>query len=128
MSLTPSLTGELNVVFNGETYRLRPTFRELTRLEADTQMTLVELADLIGKRKIGMQLTARIIHCGLAGGKAINPSTGVLWTLDEVGNQIADEGLMGVLMPAAQLIIGAVSGGRGAEAQTSGKAEAGTPT
>lgn len=125
--LTPSLRGEITLVIAGRPYNLRPTFSELTRLEKATGLILTEIVDAVAKRKTSLDLIAKIIACGLAGGKSVNPTTNLPWSADEVGDAMVGD-LMPFFLAAGNLVVGSVSGGKGAEAQAPGKAETGTPT
>lgn len=121
MSLQPSIRGEVSAKIGEKDYRLRLGFAELERLESETGLMVVEIAESIARRKLSVKMAATLFHLGLIGSKSINPTTGQQYTFQEIGDLIADEGILPFLPVVGSLLIGAVSGGKGAE-NAAGKA------
>ena len=115
MNLTPSLRGEVTAKIGDVDYRLRLGFAELVQLESDTGLMIVEIAEQVAKRKLPMRLIGKLFFYGLAGSKAINPATNLPYTEEQSNELINDHGVLTFIPVVGSLLIGAVSGGKGAE-------------
>lgn len=117
-----NIRGNLLIQSNGQSIILRPTMAGLVALEQKLGLTIIELVGLFSEQKSKLSHVQAILWIGIHGGKSLNPATGLPYTEEEADEVLVDIGMVAAMRAAASMMMSVVSGGKGAEAVTPGKA------
>lgn len=82
--------GEVDLVLQGETYTLRPTFQALEEIESSMGMGLIEIGSNFTQQAFRMTDVVKILHPIMR--HHDNPDTGKPWTYHELGEAIIQQG------------------------------------
>ena len=95
--------GEVELRLGDETYTLRPTFEALCAIEGRLGAGVLEIAERMAARRIGLREVAAIVfETAKAGGHKVTES--------EIGAGILEAGLFAVILPVVELFSRALAG------------------
>jgi hypothetical protein len=96
--------GEIDVVLNGETFTLRPTFEALCQIEAALGRGAIEIVERMEQHRFGVRDAATIIAATAnAAGHRVSEA--------EIGAKLMHEPLARVCIELLAFLIAAISGG-----------------
>lgn len=95
--------GEIELKLGDETYTLRPTFEALCVIESRLGAGILEIAERMAERRIGLgDTTIVIFEIAKAGGHKVKEA--------EIGEGILETGLFSAISPILQLLGRALAG------------------
>lgn len=106
--MTANIRGHVELTTrDGRTVRLRPTIERLIELEDTMGMSLIDIVQKFGQKKMSTKDLLEVLWCGAK--DSINDKS-------ELGAVIIEVGIGEAMRVAASMLMDVVSGGKGAEA------------
>lgn len=108
------IRGQLSLHLGEESIVLRPTIATLIELESEMGMSLIEIVEHFGKRKMSVGSVKTVLRAGLKGSTS-RKKDGSPFTEEDLDSMILEQGLAQAMKVAVTMMMSVVSGGKGAE-------------
>ena len=104
------LLGELEIMLDGQSFVLKPTFEAIVMMEEKSNRTISQLWNTFMSMQCGIKDVTAVIYSGMYG-KNGNKTSGLPLTFEQVGEKIMNMGVLTMQQPCL-LIIGSIYSGK----------------